>query len=84
DYRLWIIGVSNGGPITAGPWRGRNCIGCSLVVGPDGKQVLMGPYGPRAEALLVVDITLQPRPARGDGWQKLWASQSTRDTASAG
>src|SRR5262249_1108698 len=42
DFRVWIAGASNVGKITAGPWKGRNCIGCSLVVGPNGQQVLMG------------------------------------------
>lgn len=71
DFRLWIAGVSNVGRITAGPWQGRKCIGCSLLVGPDGKQVMMGPYGEQAEALLLADIRLVPRPARGDGWETL-------------
>lgn len=71
DFRLWIVGVSNVGTITAGPWQGRRCIGCSLVVDPDGQPVLRGPYGERAEAVLTVDITPVPRPARGDGWEAL-------------
>lgn len=73
DFQLWIAGVSNVGPIDAGPWQGRRCIGCSLLVGPDGGQVSMGPYGERAEALLFADIHLTPRPARGDGWETLWS-----------
>ncbi len=72
DFRLWIAGVSNVGPITAGPWKGRSCIGCSLLVGPDGRQVLMGPYGEDAEALLRAELNLVSRPARGDEWQTLW------------
>jgi predicted amidohydrolase len=71
DFRLWIAGVSNVGPLTAGPWQGRKCIGCSLLVGPDGKQVLIGPYGEQAEALLMADIRLVPRPARGEGWETM-------------
>lgn len=78
DYRLWIAGVSNVGRITAGPWNGRLCIGCSLLVGPDGRQVLMGPYGPDAEALLMAEVELQPRPARGDGWETFWRNQATQ------
>jgi predicted amidohydrolase len=66
DFRIWIAGCSNVGPLTAGPWKGRNCIGCSLVIGPDGKQKLMGPYGPQAEAILSIEIQLEPRPARGE------------------
>ena len=72
DFRLWIVGVSNVGPITGGPWKCRRCIGCSLVVGPDGLPVLRGPYGDDAEAVLVVDVTPVPRPARGDAWEALW------------
>ena len=74
DFRLWIVGVSNVGWLTAGPWQGRKCIGCSLVVGPNGNPVLMGPYGVDAETILYADIRLEPRPARGDGWEKVWAA----------
>lgn len=77
DFRLWIAGVSNVGPITTGPWRGRQCIGCSLVVGPDGQPVTQGPYGAEAEALLIVEIAPVPRPARGDGWEAVWRSAPT-------
>jgi predicted amidohydrolase len=68
DFGLWVAGVSNVGPITAGPWAGRKCIGCSLVVGPDGREALEGPYGEDAEAVLFVDVTPHPRVARGSGW----------------
>jgi predicted amidohydrolase len=77
DFQLWIAGASNVGPIIAGPWQGRRCIGCSLLVGPDGKQVLMGPYGEQTEALLFADIHLSSRPARGDGWETLWQNRSS-------
>ena len=36
-YDVTVIGVSNVGPITGGPWAGRKCIGCSLAVGPGGE-----------------------------------------------
>lgn len=74
DFRLWIAGVSDVGPITGGPWAGRKCIGCSLLVGPDGEPKLVGPYGEQAEALLVADLELTARPARGDGWERVWES----------
>ena len=32
DFSLWIAGASNVGWIAAGPWSGRKCIGCSLLV----------------------------------------------------
>ena len=72
DFRMWIAGVSNVGWLTDGPWKGRKCIGCSLVVGPNGQPVLKGPYGVDAEEMLYVNIELRARPVRGDGWAKLW------------
>lgn len=71
DFRLWIAGVSNVGEITAGPWAGRNCIGASLLVGPEGKEVLQGPYGVDADKILYAEVEPVARPARGDGWAKL-------------
>jgi predicted amidohydrolase len=73
DFRLWIAGASNVGWLTAGPWQGRKCIGCSLVVDPAGQPALRGPYGVGAEALLLVDIKPVPRPAQGDQWALRWA-----------
>ena len=63
DHRLWIAGVSNVGWLTAGPWEGRKCIGCSLVVGPAGRQMLMGPYGAEAETILYAEVDLAARSA---------------------
>jgi len=57
-YPLSIVGVSNIGPIEAGPWSGHRCIGCSLAMGPGGRVLAQGRYG--AEELLVVDIPLHP------------------------
>lgn len=73
DFRLWIAGVSNVGWIPEGPWKGRKCIGCSLVTGPTGEPVLRGPYGVDAETILYVEVTLENRPAQGDGWARFWA-----------
>jgi hypothetical protein len=56
EFGLSIVGVSNVGPITAGPWQGRKCIGNSLVIGVDGAEVTRGPYGERAEALIVREL----------------------------
>jgi predicted amidohydrolase len=66
DFGVWIAGCSNVGWITDGPWRGRKCIGSSLVVGADGKPKLRGPYGVEAETLLMVEVSPARRP-RGDG-----------------
>ena len=64
EFSLWIAGVSNVGWITGGPWKGRKTIGCSLVIGPHGEEVLQGPYGVDAEAVLQVPVIPVPRPAR--------------------
>lgn len=58
EFQLTIAGCSNVGPILNGPWRGRNCIGNSLVVGPDGKECLRGPYGAEAETLLLHELSV--------------------------
>jgi predicted amidohydrolase len=76
DFQLWIAGASNVGPLTAGPWAGRRCIGCSLLVGPDGKQALMGPYGSEADTILYAQIAPSSRPAQGDGWENVWRTDS--------
>jgi predicted amidohydrolase len=56
DFSIWIAGASNVGPVTGGPWAGRKCIGCSLVVGPGGEEIVQGPYGENAEAIVYVDV----------------------------
>ena len=65
DFRLWIAGVSNVGWLTAGPWQGRKCIGCSLLIDASGRTVLGGPYGENAEAILYHEVELERKPARG-------------------
>jgi predicted amidohydrolase len=64
-YGLTIIGVSNVGWLTGGPWQGRKCIGCSLAMGPGGKVLAEGPYGESATALVKVQIQPQAPVARG-------------------
>ncbi len=64
-YEIPIVGVSNVGPISGGPWAGRKCIGCSLAVGPGGEILAKGPYGIAAEELVVVEIALKPPTVAG-------------------
>lgn len=66
-YDLPVIGVSNVGWLTDGPWKGRKAIGCSLATNNLGKILAEGPYGESAEALIVVDV--EPRPLRTTGTQ---------------
>jgi predicted amidohydrolase len=54
-YKMWIAGCSNVGPVTAGEWAGWQCIGSSMVIGPEGPLAQAG-YGPRADEMLMVNI----------------------------
>jgi predicted amidohydrolase len=55
-FEVTIAGASNVGPITAGPWQCRKCIGNSLVIGPGGQELGRGPYGENAETMVRVEI----------------------------
>ena len=55
-YNITVVGVSNVGWITGGPWDGRKCIGCSLAVGPGGHVIAELPYGEDAEELAVIQV----------------------------
>ena len=72
DFEIWIASSSNVGKMTAGPWKGWNGIGCSLVIDPKGEIAMKGPYGPDADTILYVDIDPFPRPAQGTNWQEYW------------
>jgi predicted amidohydrolase len=77
-YDVSVVGVSNVGPMTGGPWAGRKCIGCSLAVGPGGGVLARGPYGERAEAVVCVDIEPRPPAARGTGFAAALAARGYR------
>jgi predicted amidohydrolase len=64
-YDLTVVGVSNVGWLTAGPWQGRKCIGCSLAIGPGGRLLAQGPYGETAERLITVEVNLAAPLAAG-------------------
>jgi len=83
EFSTWIVGVSNVGRIPSGPWAGRKCIGCSLVIGPDGREVLQGPYGVEAETILYVDINVVKRPTRGCGWVEYWEREAANQRMNA-
>ncbi len=75
DFRVWIASCSNVGWITGGPWKGWKAIGCSMVIGPDGNEVLNAPYGENADTILYVDIKPEPRPGQGTTWHNFWKKQ---------
>lgn len=70
EFSVWIAGCSNVGPVTAGPWKNYNGIGCSLVIDPYGSEIVQGPYGKKAETIIYVDINPIKRPTWGTGWAK--------------
>ncbi|MCW4026701.1 MAG: carbon-nitrogen hydrolase family protein [Candidatus Bathyarchaeota archaeon] len=67
-YEITVVGVSNVGWITGGPWKGRKAIGCSLAVGPEGKVLAQGPYGSDAEALITITLQARSRQVKGTGY----------------
>lgn len=83
-FSIWIVGVSNVGPLSAGPWAGRRCIGCSLAVNPEGAIAAQGPYGVDADAIICVEVALRKRPARGCGWEALWQADPHRRPTGTG
>ncbi|MCK5067193.1 MAG: carbon-nitrogen hydrolase family protein [Bacteroidales bacterium] len=75
DFRVWIASCSNVGWMTGGPWKGAKVIGCSMVIGPGGEEVLNAPYGDDADTILYVDIKPEPRPGQGTTWHDYWKKQ---------
>lgn len=69
-YGIYVVGVSNVGPVTGGPWDGQKCIGCSMAYAPGGTPLAEAPYGERAEELVVVDVEPVARPVRGTDWHR--------------
>lgn len=64
-YEMPVVGVSNVGWITGGPWAGRKCIGCSLAMGANGIVLARGPYGVEAQELVVTEVVWRPRRVTG-------------------
>lgn len=77
-FGMSVVGVSNVGWITGGPWEGRKCIGCSLAMGPGGVILAESPYGESAECLLEVDLPAPAPMPRGTAF-----SGASRETAGA-
>lgn len=77
DFRVWIASCSNVGWMTGGPWKGSKVIGCSMVIGPGGEEVLNAPYGEDADTILYVEIKPEPRPGQGTTWHNYWDKQES-------
>jgi len=75
EFNMWIISVTNVGPVTDGPWKGWDCIGCSLVIDPEGAEFYQAPYGVYADTIIYIDVKTVERPARGTDWYKYWNPQ---------
>lgn len=56
EHHLWIAGTSNVGEIRHGAWAGHPCVGCSMLVGPDGDVRASGAY--REEEIVYAEINL--------------------------
>lgn len=75
DFRVWIASCSNVGWMTGGPWKGWKGIGCSMVIGPGGTDVMDAPYGVDADTIMYVDIQAEPRPGQGTTWYNYWVNR---------
>lgn len=64
-YDLPVVGVSNVGWITDGPWKGRKVVGCSLTTNNRGEPIAQAPAGETAEALVIADVELRQPSSHG-------------------
>ena len=58
EFRVWIAGCSNVGPVTAGAWAGHKCIGNSLVCSPTQIVAAQGSFGEAADEILFVRVAV--------------------------
>jgi predicted amidohydrolase len=60
-YRIPVVGVSNVGWITDGPWQGYQCIGHSLAIDAQGHTIATLATGSDAEECRIIDVEIMPR-----------------------
>jgi len=60
-FSMWIAGCSNVGKMDDGPWRNYRGIGCSLIIDPNGKVAVQGPYGETAEAIIYHRVEIREK-----------------------
>lgn len=80
EFEMWIVGVSNVGLVSEGPWKNWYCIGCSLAIDAEGKEVLQAPYGRAADTIIYINVQTHRRPARGTEWRDYWKEKSNPDS----
>jgi len=83
-YDLTVVGVSNVGPVTGGPWAGRKCIGCSLAVGPGPRVLAKGPYGIDAGALIEIDVERRGDRPKGTAFKAHLEKKGAREVTLMG
>ena len=71
DFSIYIVGVSNVGWITAGPWEGMKCIGCSLAVDSGGDIVAEGKYGVDADELVIAEVEIINHETKGTNFFRM-------------
>jgi len=54
-FAVYIVGVSNVGPIADGPWKGWDCIGASIAVDNKGTEIVQCPFGVDAETIVYIE-----------------------------
>ncbi len=64
-YDIAIVGATSVGVMDYGLWKGRKLPGKSLAVWAGGTQIMEGPYGIDAEALVVVPVTVKTKREMG-------------------
>jgi predicted amidohydrolase len=56
EFGCWFVACSNVGWIEEGPWKGKRCIGNSMVFDSEGKKVLTASFGEDADEIRIVEI----------------------------
>lgn len=64
-FGMPVVGVSNVGQVTKGPWAGWKAIGNSIAYDSDGSLITVLPYGEDAECVQVIDVHIKQKTVKG-------------------
>lgn len=64
-FGMPVVGVSNVGQVTKGPWAGWKAIGNSISYDSDGSLITVLPYGEDAECVQVIDVHIKQKTVKG-------------------